>query len=139
MPSEMAAVLRSTTRSHDLTVVDVPRWLGAVGLETTRRADLTVLVVRADLRGLAAARELVALAAGVVRPGSALAVGGPPRSDRSWRRRALGCPCWPLSRTRPSVRLAAERGEPPSRSARSALAKACREVLDQLPRRAEAT
>ncbi|HEY5788456.1 MAG TPA: septum site-determining protein Ssd [Microlunatus sp.] len=135
---QMAAVLRSTTRSHDLTVVDVPRWLSAVGLETTRRADLTVLVVRADLRGLAAARELVAWlpesSAQVLLRGRRSAAVGPELVEES-----LGLPVLAIVADEAAVRLAAERGEPPSRAARSALAKACREVLDQLPRRTDAT
>ena len=98
-----------------------------------------MLVVRADLRGLAAARELVAVAARVVGPGAAPWSPLRPRSVPELVEESLGLPVLATVADESAVRLAAERGEPPSRSARSALAKACREVLDQLPRRAEAT
>jgi hypothetical protein len=119
-------------------VVDLPRWLSAVGLETTRRADLTVLVVRADLRGLAAARELVAWlpesSVQVLLRGRRSATVGSELVEES-----LGLPVLATVADEAAVRLAAERGEPPSTAARSALARACREVLGQLPRRAATT
>lgn len=131
-PEQMAAVLRSTTRSHDLTVVDVPRWLSAVGLETTRRADLTVLVVRADLRGLAAARELAAwlpeTSAQVLLRGPRSAAVGPELVEES-----LGLPVLATVTDEKTVRLGAERGESPGRSPRSSLTRACRQILEQLP------
>ena len=133
-PEQMAAVLRSTTRSHDLTVVDVPRWLSAVGLETTRRADLTVVVVRADLRGLAAARELVAWlpesTAQVLLRGHRSAAVGPALVEES-----LGLPVLATVPDERTVRLGAERGEPPGRSSRSSLTRACQQILAQLPQR----
>lgn len=133
-PEQMKAVLSSTTRSHDLTVVDLPRGLTPHGLATLRQADLTLVIVRADLRGLAAARELA---------------GWLPETDcqvllRGRRagtistdlvEESLGLPVLAVIGDETGVRLAAERGEPPIRSARSTLAKAARAALDQLPRR----
>lgn len=97
-----------------------------------RRAAMTLLVVRADLRGVAAARELVPWL---------------PEQD-SWvllrgRRsgaipaelveQGLGLPVVGSAVDEPAVQLAAERGEPPSRSGRSSLMRSCAAVLDQLP------
>lgn len=131
---QLAAVLRSTTRSHDLTVVDVPRWLDAGLLETVRRSDLTVLVVRADLRGVAAARELAVwlpeLSTQVLLRGRRTASVSVGLVEES-----LGLPVAATVPDESGVRLAAERGEPPGRSGRSALARGCREVLSLLPSR----
>lgn len=136
-PEQLAAVLRSTTRSHDLTVVDLPRWLSIGALETTRRADLTVLVVRADLRGLAAARELAVwlpeTTTQVLLRGRRAAAVGPELVEES-----LGLPVIASVSDETAVRLAGERGEPPGRAAKSLLARACRGVLDQLPQRVAA-
>lgn len=135
-PEQLSAVLRSTTRSHDLTVVDVPRWLGVDGLEITRRADLTLLLVRADLRGLAAAREVaVWLPEGstqvLLRCRASTALGADAVEE------GLGLPVVATVTDETAVRRAAERGEAPGRGGRSGLTRACREVLDQLPLRTD--
>jgi secretion/DNA translocation related CpaE-like protein len=131
---QLASVLGSATRSHDLTVVDLPRWLGPVGQETVRRAALTLLVARADLRGLAAARELVPWLPQndchvLLRERRSAAV------SHDLVEESLGLPVIGTALDEHAVRLAAERGEPPNRSPRSALARACLAVLDQLPAR----
>jgi hypothetical protein len=90
-----------------------------------------VLVARADLRGLAAARELVpwlpehdcqVLLRGR-RPGAV----GPDLAEES-----LGIPVIAAMPDESAVRWGAERGEPPGRATRSALTRACVAVLDQL-------
>lgn len=133
-PEQLKAVLRSSTRSHDLTVVDLPRWLTPVGLETVRQADLAVLVVRADLRGLAAARELAGWlpddGCQVLLRGKRSGAISPEVAEEG-----LGLPVLAVVADEAAVRLAAERGEPPARAARSALARASRAVLEQLPGR----
>lgn len=134
---QLAAVLRSATRSHDLTVVDLPRWLDRTGQDTLRRAAATVLVARADLRGLAAARELVPWlpddSCYVLLRGRRSGVVGPEQVEES-----LGLPVIASAPDEPAIRLAAERGEPPSRSGRSALARACASILAMLPGRSVA-
>lgn len=131
---QLATVLRSTTRSHDLTIVDLPRWLSPEVLETARRAELTLLVVRADLRGLAAAREVAAWlpSAGtqVLLRGRRVAGMSPDLVEES-----LGLPVVAGLVDESSARLAAERGEPPGRVRRSHLGRACRQILGQLPAR----
>lgn len=126
---QLAAVLGSATRSHDLTVVDLPRPLGGAAREVVGRADLVVFVVRADVRGVAAGREAMA----------ALQEGPPVRvlvrrqrgstvSARSVAE-ALGLELVGVLLDEPSLPLAAERGDPPGRGSRAAVPKLCREVL----------
>ena len=129
---QLATVLRSTTRSHDLTIVDLPRWLSPDVLEAARRAELTLLVVRSDLRGLAAAREVAAWlpSAGtqVLLRGRRVAGMSPDLVEES-----LGLPVVACLADEGSARLSAERGEPPGRLRRSRLGRACRQILGQLP------
>lgn len=132
---QIAAVLGSATRSHDLTVVDLPRRSGPAGLETIRRADLVLVVVRADLRGLAAAREVTAQLPTTVNTQVLLrsrrsATIGPDQVEQS-----LGVPVLASVADDPAVLYAAERGETPGLAGRSSLARACCEVLTQLPDR----
>ena len=56
---QVQAVLRSTSRSHQLTVVDLPRAPEWIAREVSRHADLFLLVVRADVRGVSAARAVI--------------------------------------------------------------------------------
>lgn len=131
---QLTSVLRSATRSHDLTVVDLPRWSGPSGQETLRRASATLLLVRADLRGVAAAREVVPW----LPEHDCLVLLRRRRSGTvaaELVEQSLGLPVVATAADETSVQLAAERGEPPSRSARSGLARACSAVLDQLPAR----
>lgn len=128
---QLASVLGSATRSHDLIVVDLPRCRGSMGQETLRRAALTVLVARADLRGLAAARELVPWLPD--NDCQVLLRGRRPQTvGADLVEESLGLPVVAAVPDEAGVRLASERGEPPSRSTRSALARACQAVLDQL-------
>jgi hypothetical protein len=48
---------------------------------------------------------------------------------------SLGLPVVATVPDEKSVRLGAERGEPPGRSARSSLTRACQQILAQLPQR----
>jgi secretion/DNA translocation related CpaE-like protein len=131
-PEQLASVLGSAKRSHDLIVIDLPRCFGAIGQETLRRATLTLLIARADLRGLAAARELVPWlpehSCQVVLRSRRPRTVGPDLVEES-----LGLPVVAALPDEAAVRSAGERGEPPSRSARSPLSRACRAMLDQLP------
>jgi secretion/DNA translocation related CpaE-like protein len=130
---QMTSVLLSGTRSHQLVVVDVPRRLSPAGREALRRADTVLLVVLAQLRGIAAAQRLlvdledactdVTLLVRASRPR-----GLPPEAVAD----ALGLPLAASLADDPSLPLGAERGEPPGRSGRSPLARSCRAVLDLL-------
>lgn len=129
---QLATVLRSTTRSHDLTIVDLPRWLSPEVLEVTRRSELTLLVVRADLRGLAAAREVASWLPStdtqILLRGRRAAGMSPDLVEES-----LGLPVLASLVDEGSARQSTERGEPPGRLRRSHLGRACREILGQLP------
>jgi septum formation inhibitor-activating ATPase MinD len=130
---QMKAVLLSAGRSHDLVVVDVPRELTPAGREALRRADLVILLVLGQLRGVAAAeqvgRELgeacttLGLLVRTVRPRSLSAT---EVAD------GLGVPLLGTVVDDPTLRLGAERGEPPGRGARRQLARVCRDVLSTL-------
>ncbi len=138
LPSELSAdavkaVLLAGLRDYDLVVADLPRPPTDAGAEVLRRADHTYLVVPGDVRGLAAARqtaaELSGLCSGVaavlrLRPGGQV--------DATTVQDGLGVEVAAALRDEPAVLRAADRGEPPGRSARSSLAKACRLLLDQV-------
>jgi secretion/DNA translocation related CpaE-like protein len=138
-PEQLKSVLQSATRSHEITVVDLPRTLGAAAGEALARAHLTVLLVRDDVRGVAAAREVVREVAGrcdflglVVRRGRLRLL------EPQLVATGVGLPLLGSFVDDPALVLAAERGEPPARSARGALARLCRELLGDLPEAAMA-
>jgi secretion/DNA translocation related CpaE-like protein len=130
---QMKAVLLSAMRTHAVVVVDLSRTLGSAGAEALRRAELAVLVVRDDVRGVAAGCEVARQIAGdcsrrglVVRQG---------RSRLLEPRLVASGVDWPLLGSfadDPALLLAAERGDPPARSARSSLARLCARVLSDL-------
>ena len=133
LAEQLTAVLTSLARSHELVVVDLPRSLSAAPRWALRAADLTLLVVRADLRGVAAAR---AAAAELVPACSRLALvvrEGPRRGlDPAAVGTALALPLAAVVPHDDTLLLAAERGEPPARRPRSGLARACRQLLAEL-------
>jgi secretion/DNA translocation related CpaE-like protein len=132
-PVSVKAVMLSAMRSHDLIVVDLPRSLGPASREAILRADLVLLVVRDDIRGIAAARE-IARDAG--RDGSRLAVvvrqGRSRNLDSQLVATGLGLDLLGTVTDDPGVPAAAERGDPPARSGRSPLAQVARRVLDEV-------
>lgn len=134
LPAEqLTAVLTSLTRSHEIVVVDLPRSLSAGARSALRSADLTLVVVRADLRGVAAARVAVA---DLVPACARLAVvvrEGPRRGlDPAAVSAALGLPLAAVVPYDDDLHSAAERGDPPARRARSNLARSCRQLLTEL-------
>ena len=135
---QLASVLRSTTQSHDLTVVDLPRAADRATAQAIRRLELLVVVVRADVRGVASAQHTLERLA--ERPALGLVV----RTRRIGRLRAqlvadrLGAPLLGTMIDDWSLRLAADRGDPPGRSARSPIARLGAELIDVLAARSEA-
>jgi len=139
---QLSAVLMSAMRSHEITVVDVSRNLGGAGWEALRRAELVVLVVRDDVRGVAAGREVArALARECVRYGLVVRQGRSRLLEPSLVASGVGWPLLGSFTDDPALLLAAERGDPPARSARSSLARLCHTVLSDLsePYRAQET
>jgi secretion/DNA translocation related CpaE-like protein len=130
---QLKAVLASAMRSHELTVVDLSRAFGIAALEALRMAELGLVVVRDDVRGVAAGREVARQLASecdrleiVVRRGRSSLL--EPKLVAS----GVGLPLLGSYADEPSLVLAAERGDPPARSGRSALARLCRELLSNV-------
>ncbi len=130
---QLKSVLLSAMRSHQITVVDISRALGAAACEAVRRAEMTVLLVRDDVRGVAAGRGVVRELEGesdrlglVVRQGRSHLV------EPHLVATGVGLPLLGSFADDPTLVLAAERGDPPARSARSSLARLCRRLLDGL-------
>ena len=131
LPAEsLRAVLASARRSHDLTVVDLPREARPAVAEALQVADLGVLVLRDDLRGVAAGREILTeleetgCELGLVFRQSRSRVLNAAEVADSLGLRLLG-----IVADEPGLVEAAERGDPPGRSARSPMAQLCRELL----------
>ena len=98
--------------------------------EAASRADLLLVVVREDLRGLASGRQLLdelGPAHGqrglVVRQSRARLMGAETVAE------ALGLPLLGTLVDERALAVAAERGDPPARSSRSPLSQLCRQVL----------
>jgi secretion/DNA translocation related CpaE-like protein len=130
---QVNAVLSSAMRSHEITVVDLSRAFGIAASEALRRAGLAVLVVRDDVRGVAAGREVARELESdcdrleiVVRQGRSSLL--EPRLVAS----GVGLPLLGSYADDPSLVVAAERGDPPARSGRSSFARLCRDVLGSL-------
>jgi len=131
LPAEqLTAVLTSLTRSHEIVVVDLPRSFSPASRVALRAADLTLVVVRADLRGVAAARSVVAELVPACTRLAVVVRGGPRRGlDAAAVATALELPVAAVVPYDDDLLLAAERGEPPARSARSGLARSCGRLL----------
>ncbi len=141
VPSDhaVAAVLSSTARSHDLIVLDVGRGVG-ISRATLALADVGLLLVTGDVRGVSAGRETY------VRLGSAHPASEHLSAGATWHLLVRRPRCGGLNPNDaadgfdppllgsldddPAVAIAAERGEPPARPARGPLARLCRHVLD---------
>lgn len=136
---QMTSVVLSAVRSHGLTVVDVPRSLGPAAREAVRRADRVLLVVQADVRGVAAGRELLAELDQACRELSLVVRRGRSRGlDPDTVGAGLGLDLAGVISDEPALSLAAECGDPPARSPRSALARSCRSILRPLLDQGEA-
>lgn len=139
-PTAVAAVLDSLARTHALVAVDLPRVLSPAATRALQRADTCLLVVAADVRGVAAARQL---ALGVERLHSDLRV--VVRSTRGGGlapeavAEGVGHPLAGVLAHDPAVPAAADRGDPPGRAARTKWGRGCRRLLATLvPRSAAA-
>ena len=130
---QMESVLSSASRSYDLIVSDLPRALGEGPRQVLHRSDHVVLIVPATIRGIASSSRVSsdckALGASPV-----IAVRQPRAAGIGYEAVAhnLGLPIVAVIADEPRLRLAAQRGDPPGRLARSPLTLACRELLDQL-------
>jgi secretion/DNA translocation related CpaE-like protein len=130
---QLKSVVLSAMRSHDITVVDLPPALGAAAREPLRRAKLAVLVVRDDVRGVAAGREVVRELDGECdRLGLVVRRGRSRLLELDLVATGVGLPLLGSFADDPSLVVAAERGDPPARSTRSSLARLSRQLLGDL-------
>jgi hypothetical protein len=130
---QLKSVLLSAMRSHEITVIDLPRALGSPACEALRRAKLAVLVVRDDVRGIAAGREVVRELEGECdRLGVVARRGLPRRLEPDLVATGVGLPLLGSFVNEPRLILAAERGDPPARAARSPLTQLCRRLIGDL-------
>lgn len=130
---QMKSVLLSARRTHELVVVDVPRHLSAASREVLRRADVVLLLVPAQLRGIAAAQQMTRqLADACTTVGLIVRLTRPLSLPADVVADGLRLPLVAALADDPGLALAAARGEPPGRAARSQLARSWRSVLDRL-------
>ncbi len=130
---QLKSVLLSAMRSHEITIVDLPRALGAAARETLRIAKLAVLLVRDDVRGVAAGREVVReLEVECDRIGLVVRRGRSRLLEADLVATGVGLPLLGSFADDPSLVVAAERGDPPARAARSSLARLSRQLLGDL-------
>jgi len=128
---QLVAVVRSATRSHDLVVVDVPRSDTAAGAEALRLAHLPLLLVPADVRGVAAARGMLRrIEADVAVRLLVRRLRGPGLSPDTVAD-SLRLPLAGVVLDDAALVAATVRGEPPARAARSPLARLCRDLLEE--------
>ena len=133
------AVLGSLTASHELTVVDVPRPLDSDQVEPLSTAGAWLLLVRDDLRGVAAGRECFrTLEAVGVRPGLVVRTGRTRLLDPQSVAEGVGADLSAVLGDEPALLQAAERGDPPGRSGRSPLGQVARRLLDEIGRSLDA-
>jgi len=130
---QLRSVLLSATRTYDLIVVDIPRQLTSAGREALRRADAVLLVVLAQLRGIAAAQQVIRQLDDACMSLSLLVRTSRPRSlSGEAVAEGLGLALLGSVADDPALALGAARGEPPGRSARSQVARSCQSLLDAL-------
>ncbi|HSU36850.1 MAG TPA: septum site-determining protein Ssd [Propionibacteriaceae bacterium] len=129
----LRAVLGSARRGYELTVVDLPHGAGPAVEEVLRLADLIVLVLRDDLRGVAAGREMLAvIEESRSEVGLVLRQSRPRLLNASVVAEGLGLRLLGTIADDSTLVVAAERGDPPGRSLRSPLAQLCRELLREV-------
>jgi secretion/DNA translocation related CpaE-like protein len=137
IPADAAeAALDAGRRGSDLLVVDLPRRLDDAAVRVLQAADLTLLVVPAEVRACAAASRV----ARAVRPHcsrlSCVIRGPAPAGLRSRDlASALELPLAGVLRAEPRLAAALERGDAPAASGRGPLAEFCRRLLTDLDAR----
>lgn len=132
-PEAAEAALDAGRRRSDLLVVDLPRRPDDAAVRALQAADITLLVVPAEVRACAAASRVVR----AVRPHCAqlsCVVRGPaPAGLRSADlATALELPLAGVLRAEPRLAGALERGDVPAGSGRGPLANFCRSFLTEL-------
>jgi secretion/DNA translocation related CpaE-like protein len=132
-PDAVVAVLDSGRRAGETVVCDLPRYPTEAAVAALGAADLTVLVVPADVRSCAAAARVAAVVGEHGGPGVGLVVRGPAPGGIAPEEvaTALGLPLIATMRPEPGLVRALERGTAPGRP-RGPLAAAATAVLTAL-------
>jgi secretion/DNA translocation related CpaE-like protein len=132
-PAAMRSVLAAAARASDLVTVDVPRRIDATAEQALTAADVTVLVLPAEVRAIAAAGRVAAALARtasdvrvVVRGPAPSGLTGPMVAD------TLHLPLAGSMVAEPGLDVTLERGQPPTRSPRGPLTVFCRSFLSDL-------
>ncbi len=131
-PGAVAAVIDAGRRAGETVVCDLPRHRSDPAAAALTAADLTVLVVPADVRSCAAAARVVACLADIgIAPRLVVRGPSPGGVDADEVARSLGVPLLAAMRPQPGLGRALERGETPGGS-RGPLATTARAVLAAL-------
>jgi secretion/DNA translocation related CpaE-like protein len=130
-PESIRSVVTAGQRGHGLVVVDLPRWVDDAAAEALTLADHTLLVVRGDVVGVAAARRAARSIRSIARGISVVMVGGSSGLPGDLATDLLDLPL--IATMRPDRRVAGDidDGLGPMRR-RGPLASACRSILDEL-------
>jgi secretion/DNA translocation related CpaE-like protein len=132
-PTAVTSVLESGRRAGETVVCDLPRYPTDAAVAALGTADLTVLVVPADVRSCAAAARVAAVVGEHGGPAVGLVVRGPAPGGVAPEEvaTALGLPLIAAMRPEPGLARALERGCAPGRP-RGPLAHAATAVLEAL-------
>lgn len=132
-PTAVTSVLDSGRRAGETVVCDLPRYPTEAAVAALADADLTVLVVPADIRSCAAAARVAGVVGEHGGPAVGLVVRGPAPGGIAPDEVAtvLGLPLIAAMRPEPGLVRALERGDAPGRP-RGPLAGAATAVLDAL-------
>ncbi len=132
-PTAVTSVLESGRRAGETVVCDLPRYPTDAAVAALGAADLTVLVVPADVRSCAAAARVAAVVGEHGGPAVGLVVRGPAPGGIAPDEvaAALGLPLIAAMRPEPGLVRTLERGSAPGRP-RGPLARAAAAVLDAL-------
>jgi secretion/DNA translocation related CpaE-like protein len=132
-PAALTSVLEAGRRAGDTVVCDVPRYPTEAAVAALAAADLTVLVVPADVRSCAAAARAAAVVAEHGGPSAGLVVRGPAPGGITPEEIAiaLDLPLVAAMRAERGLPRSLERGDTPGQG-RGPLAAAAASVLDAL-------
>ncbi|MGI8985428.1 MAG: septum site-determining protein Ssd [Nocardioidaceae bacterium] len=130
-PESMRSVVSAGQRGHDLVVVDLPRRLDAAAEEAVIRTTVTLLVVPAQVRAVAAASRVVSAVRDVApRLGLVVRTGGSAGLDAHQIEASLDLELWASMRPERGITAALQDGLGPLRRRRGALSSCCNLVLD---------
>jgi secretion/DNA translocation related CpaE-like protein len=131
----VSAVVGAAARACDVVIVDLPRPANPITELVLPRCTTTLLVVPADVRGVAAAARVAASVCTQTSDIRAVVRGPSPSGLRAGEvASSLGLPMAATYDAEAGLARELERGQPPGRSGRGALAAACSDVLDVVMR-----